>query len=415
MIRPIKKIGFFIALLVLIAGLVFYSYYKNGKSAEVLKLAGVETSADKDQNTKTSSKPAIFQPEAQMLSQALNVPSQPKDKTNQQAAADHPITAQAGTAPYEYKSSLCQTTADKHFTCLETYYQDLVKNYGVDIAFNDIKQRSNQDSYVLAQCHPIVHVIGQEASKSYKTVSEAYLHGDSYCWSGYYHGILEGFIGRIGRANLPSQLNMVCADIPGKETYNFNYYNCVHGIGHGLMETSQDEVFDSLHLCDNLTGSWEQLSCYSGVFMENIIADGKNHTTKYLKPDQPLYPCNVVEQKYKDQCYLGQTSYALQVTGFDFKKVFDLCSQVEMPLRNTCNQSMGRDAANQAHHDAVVTKNTCSLASDPNDRANCIIGAVKEIISYYHAIEQATDFCNILEDTDKTTCQQTADSYYRNF
>jgi hypothetical protein len=250
-------------------------------------------------------------------------------------------------------------------------------------------------------------------------VAEAFQHGDVFCWSGYYHGIMEAMVAKIGIKNLPGELNSVCANISGKVTYNFDYYNCVHGLGHGIMALLDDEVFDSLHMCDNLTGSWEQQSCYSGVYMQNIIdntnvADTDN-VVKYLKPDQPLYPCTAVDDKYKGQCYLGQTSYALQVDNYDFARVFALCEGVAQPYRDICNQSLGRDAANQARHDAQTTTKTCNITSDPNDRTNCMIGAVKEIISYYHDITQASGYCDIQPEPDKTTCHTTAEAYYKNF
>jgi hypothetical protein len=229
---------------------------------------------------------------------------------------------------------------------------------------------------------------------------------------------MEGLVDKISLKNLPAQLNSICADLPGKASYNFEYYNCVHGLGHGIMAQLEDDVFASLKMCDNLTGDWEEQSCYSGVYMQNIIdstnvADTDN-VVKDLKPDQPLYPCTAVENKYKSQCYLGQTSYVLQQNGYNFAKVTALCAGVEEPYRDICFQSLGRDAANQASHDSARTKVTCWLSTDSNDRQNCIVGAVKEIISYYHSDTQAISFCNILED-QKDNCLSTAKSYYSIF
>lgn len=361
----------------------------------------------------------IFQPEAQMLSQAQNAWQSVSSTTTDlyKKSSDHPETASTTTLPYSYMVNVC-TGAKQSFTCFSDYYQNLVSKYGASFAFTDLKERYEKNPYVQTQCHPITHVIGQEASKSYKTVSEAYLHGDSVCWSGYYHGVMEGFVDRIGQANLPKKLDTICADIPGKKTYNFDYYNCVHGLGHGIMELLDDNVFTSLSMCDNLTGNWEQQSCYSGVYMENIIANdnlrGTGYVSPYLKPSEPLYPCTAVEDKYKSQCYLGQTSYALQVSGYDFKKVTDLCTTVDGPYRDICFQSIGRDAANQARHESTLTTKTCALSSSPNDVQNCMIGAVKEIISYYHSDTQAYAYCGVQIPDNKAMCMSTADSYFKN-
>ncbi|OGJ08237.1 hypothetical protein A3I95_03015 [Candidatus Nomurabacteria bacterium RIFCSPLOWO2_02_FULL_44_12] len=264
-----------------------------------------------------------------------------------------------------------------------------------------------------------MHVIGREAANEFKTITEAFNAGDAFCWSGYYHGVMEGMVKKIGLTDLSKGLNDICSQIPGRESYNFDYYNCVHGLGHGVEAYYEGEIFHALVMCDNLTGDWERQSCYSGVFMQNIIDSTNVSDTggvvKYLKPEEPLYPCTAVEVRYKGQCYLGQTSYALQVTSYDYKKVFDLCTTVETPYRDICNQSMGRDVANQAMHEKNRTKELCSITKDSNDFNNCVVGAVKEIISYYHSDKEALEFCDVLSGEGKNICTSTAKSYYSNF
>src|SRR5258708_7763614 len=141
-------------------------------------------------------------------------------------------------------------------------------------------------------------------------------------------------------------------------------------------------------MCDNLNGTWEKSSCYSGVFMENIIIENKGGSTEYLKRDDPVYPCNSVDTSYKQICYLMQTSYMLKVSGGDISKVFSLCSQVEDPYKPTCYQSLGRDASSRSSSDAYKTKMACYLGNGYEQRSNCIIGAVKDFVSYYHSDAQ---------------------------
>lgn len=381
--------------------------------------------------------PIVFQAETKLLNNANPEPPAPVVPTGPVTPAKkmsvntstvnvglkNTVTTPATTSlVYSYVKAVCQDPnkypgIGPQYICLTKYYQDLENNFGTVIAVGDLKQRYNEDSFVASECHPIMHTIGRAASKKYASVSEAYRYGDSYCWSGYYHGILEGVVSRIGLANLPVMLDTVCADLPGKAIYNFDYFNCVHGLGHGIMGLLDDEIFQSLKMCDNLKGWWEQQSCYSGVFMENIITNQNvadpDHHSIYLKPQEPLYPCTAVEAKYKDQCYLGQTSYALQVNSYNFNPVVELCATVEQPFRSICFQSIGRDAANQAGHNSDITKNTCAKATDANDFTNCVIGAVKEIISYYHGIKEAQGFCAILDDVNKDVCGSTADSYFK--
>jgi hypothetical protein len=256
----------------------------------------------------------------------------------------------------------CRRFLSEDFECYEAYYSTLVRERGVADAFADLRARYNTNTYVKENCHPITHVIGRVAIEKYPTLSEAYTYGDSFCWSGYYHGALEGIIAKMGRAEVPNQLNTICADIPGKERYSFDYFNCIHGLGHGLMAYTNHELFDALTLCDRLEGIWEKRSCYGGVFMENLIVDNNNHATTYLDPKDPIYPCNAVPDTYKTDCFLMQTSYMLKVTGNDYAKVFSLCSTVGDGYRQTCYQSLGRDASGRIQVILKLQKHDACLA-----------------------------------------------------
>jgi hypothetical protein len=226
---------------------------------------------------------------------------------------------------------------------------------------------------------------------------------------------MEGIIGRVGIKNIMTQLNNICADIPTKAAYSFDYYNCVHGLGHGLMALTENELFDSLKLCDNLTGQWEKSSCYGGVFMENVIADGKDHSTKYLKPSAPLYPCNAVDTPYKESCYLMQTSYMLKVVNYDFAKVFQLCRNADSAYRNTCFVSLGRDASGQSISNAERTRAVCDMGATYEEKSNCLTGAVKDFVSYYHSDTQARQLCSMFSTELAKMCNETVTTYYATF
>lgn len=284
---------------------------------------------------------------------------------------------------------------------------------GVPAAFADLKENYQGSVYIQAQCHPLTHVIGRSAVNFYPEVSEAYSNGNSLCWSGYYHGVMEGIIGKIGKDKILEKMPTICDSIPGKDSHSFDYYNCVHGIGHGLMALTENELFESLKMCDNLIGSWEESSCYGGVFMENVIVDNKNHFTKYLKPSDPLYPCNAVEDNYKNPCYLMQTSYMLKVNNNDFKKVFELCATVEEGYKLLCYQSLGRDASGQSISTIPKTKSTCELGVGYIQQSNCIVGAVKDFISYHHSDVEAKALCQAIDSSINDICLTTTTEYYK--
>ncbi len=215
--------------------------------------------------------------------------------------------------------------------------------------------------------------------------------------------------------------NTICSSVANKERYSFYHYNCVHGLGHGFMFVIKDgDPFRALTACDKLTDTWEAQSCYGGVFMQNIMnvqgpdAD-RAAQYKYLRASEPMYPCTVVAERYKMQCYLMQTSYALPILGYDFSKLFALCDGVENLYRYTCYTSVGRDASGQSVSDAERTNATCLLGSSLQARQGCIEGAVKDFVSYFHNDKQAKYLCSILNEDLQPYCYQTAQSYYSTF
>jgi hypothetical protein len=306
----------------------------------------------------------------------------------------------------------------KDYYCFEKHYRKVVVEDTIANAFVDLKVRYDQSVLVRSLCHPLTHVIGRAAAQKYSNVGEAYIKGDHFCWSGYYHGVMEGILYETTPEKLPDTINAICNNIPGKAVYSFDYYNCVHGLGHGVMYITDNELFDALVLCDHLEGSWEQESCYGGAFMENVIVDFENHFTKYLKPDEPLYPCTAVPEKNKHACYLMQTSYVLKQNGYNFVDAFAQCSAVEDRHQDTCYQSVGRDASGSTVSDIARTKAYCLLGKNERQQTGCVVGAVKDFISYFHSDTQAKQFCNSFLVEDKTLtdiCLFIAGDYYESF
>lgn len=309
------------------------------------------------------------------------------------------------------------TKRAEDFSCWEQRYEAMVAEQSPQAALADARQAYNTIPYVKTNCHQIAHRIGRAAGRKYGDVSQAYAQGNDFCWSGYYHGVMEAIADQMGVDKIMANINNICEGIRKEKEYSFYHYNCVHGLGHGLMAVQENELSKALKSCESLSGSWQQESCYSGVFMENVMSEiNPGHKTKYLRGDDPLYPCTAVEDTYKQQCYLMQTSHALVVEKQDFSKVFALCASVASPFDATCYQSLGRDASGSSSSDPAITKQRCMLGTTQAARSNCVIGAVKDFISYFHSDKEGLAFCASLDEAAlKQTCNQTAKDYYAIF
>jgi hypothetical protein len=312
---------------------------------------------------------------------------------------------------------VCKGADAGQFSCWQQRYGAMVQQQSPEAAFADFKQAYASQPFVKTNCHQIAHVIGRAAAQKYHGLSETYAHGDNFCWSGYYHGAVETVAAELGSEKILSQINTVCADFMKSRPYSFYHYNCVHGMGHGIMAVQNDELFKALASCDGFDGQWQQESCYSGVFMENVMNEvNPGEHAKYLKADDALYPCTAVADRYKQQCYLMQTSHALTVVGRDFSKVFALCASVEAPFDQVCYQSLGRDASGQSSSDQSRTIELCMLGLTQTARENCFTGAVKDFISYYHDDKQGLALCAAITDSQlSASCTTVAQEYYKDF
>ena len=169
-------------------------------------------------------------------------------------------------------------------------------------------------------CHDRAHEMGRRA---YEVVgSEAFKSCGIECHSGCRHGATEAFFADKGTSDLISGMGVLCGDEMGNK---FHMHQCIHGIGHGLMAWYDYDLHKALQACDLIEHPFHQSSCYSGVFMENIVGsivrdestpDGKvSHHTDFLN-DDPHYPCNILADRYKWQCY-----WVRQIVSFSFPVV----------------------------------------------------------------------------------------------
>ena len=106
----------------------------------------------------------------------------------------------------------------------------------------------------------------------------------------------------------------------------------------------------SLSVCDELATSWDQTSCTGGVFMENI-SSSYGIKSKWLRDDDPIYPCKTVAERHKLYCYLMVTSRILPFVNYDFAKAGQMCRKSDKAWVATCFQSLGRDASGTTRGD----------------------------------------------------------------
>jgi len=325
--------------------------------------------------------------------------SKPTDpSTALQANSPHPIAGKF--KPDDRELSDC---AGDRF-CVEQAFGNISYNDGPKTALSLVREKLPSDAGVKADCHRIVHTIGSAAlAREDGNVAKAFSEGDSTCWSGYYHGILEkAFLGAASTSELAKRAREVCDD-PGIRRTTWLAYQCVHGLGHGLMIDTGYNMPLSLRICDRLATGWDQTSCTGGVFMENINSS-YGFKSPWLRKKDLVYPCEVVKERHKLYCYLMVTSRILQANGYDWRGAARICSKVERGWVSTCFQSYGRDASGFTQQNPPRILRLCGIAGSGSHEDNCVYGAARDLTANDANGKRAAQLCNLGPARVRTRC-----------
>jgi cytochrome c553 len=265
----------------------------------------------------------------------------------------------------------------------------------------DLFDEKVSEQPIETDCHRIAHTIGAASLEYYKgSVAKALANGRSTCWSGYYHGVVErSFVGAKD-SELPQRSRQICADPDIRKT-SFLAYQCVHGLGHGLMIHTGYDLPGSLRVCDKLTTGWDSDSCEAGVFMENV-SSSYGVKSRWLRDGDLIYPCNVVAEKYKLYCYLMVTSRILAANGYDWKQTAATCRKSDRGWVTTCFQSLGRDASGNTRQDVPKILELCGVAGDM--MRECIYGAARDVTSNDASPKRAKGLCESAAEQFRAYC-----------
>jgi len=255
----------------------------------------------------------------------------------------------------------------------------------------ELLAESHKGGLVVRDCHQAAHTVGRESYEIYG--NEVFQMCSAECHSGCYHGGTEAYFREHGTADLEEDLNTIC----GTSLNQFFSHQCFHGIGHGLMAWSNYELFDAIEGCDLLSSSRQ--SCYSGVFMENIVgglAAEDGHFTEYLS-DDPHYPCSIVPKGLVPDCYFLQTSRMLQLFGADWERVASECHKAPQIAQHNCFGSMGRDVGGRLRAYPEKAVEACSHSPTAETRWWCLDGAIRDTFWDRSTSQEAINFCAYLQ------------------
>ena len=310
---------------------------------------------------------------------------------------------------------------DDYSTCLGDGISALSAAGNIALAMGTLDRIVNTDSSLIRLGHPLAHALGYAVRSTPATATQLLSECDDRYQSGCYHGILQRYFdARMGMPIPQSVLVAPCDGLRGTRE-QFRLFDCLHGTGHGLMMYHRYDVNAALEDCDRLTSSWDQRSCYSGVFMEHnmgvrmqVFGDGKfgmhRHSTPapnvvLFKPNDLHYPCDATPARYRFQCYELQSDLILPAVRGDFRKAAAVCDAAGSPrLVAVCYVGLGRNASGSAVFQYSGIRDRCDVGS-PAGRPYCYMGAVRHLAYAPSELPRGIAFCRSLpEDEARTRC-----------
>ena len=134
---------------------------------------------------------------------------------------------------------------------------------------------------------------------------------------------------------------------------------------------------------------------------------GMSHATPKFKPLDPenlLYPCSALPDRYLIACYEMQTSVMLYENHGDIAGAAKACDTAPVAMRSMCYVSLGRDVSSysgQKHAEAI---RLCSLGTE-RYQPWCYYGLVKNIIDLNARSDDGMAMCrDVTAPGNKAQC-----------
>ena len=293
----------------------------------------------------------------------------------------------------------CATTDRR---CLEQAYGNLAYRRGAHVALAALARQASGSDAVAAECHRITHGIGGATlARDRGQVGRALAGGGPYCGSGFYHGVLDHAFAKVPVTQLGVAARRFCSTAAIRAEA-FLAFNCLHGLGHGLMIRTGLDLPQALHACAALGVAQDRSVCDTGVFMENFFSSYGGQSP-WVRNDNLLYPCTTVPRVEKAPCYANVTSWVLKHHRGDYLEVSRWCARADTGFHGVCAQSLGRDISADAGHVPAAVARGC-LGLPAGDQPDCFFGAARNQFHHDAAPRRAIALCLLATGKDRSTC-----------
>jgi hypothetical protein len=308
----------------------------------------------------------------------------------------------------------------------------VLHHQGLAASLDTLEQWAARDSAVLRDGHQMAHALGRQAVADRGGDAAVIRQCRPAFASGCYHGVVEATLRDGGRIDM-SRLQRLCLETerasgPGPG------YECVHGLGHGIVGAVDYDIHAALLFCDALSTSSLRTSCHSGAFMEAITTAlgapaaagmaGHAHVAEHqhspagsqrtpsdrrlsIDPADPYSPCDGFDDPYASSCWLFQGFVILRHNGFDASRAFHVCEAAPAGRAARCYQSIGHQLTGLFQHDDRWIVDQCSRGRG-YQAPECAAGAALALDALDWSGNRAVRLCASAPADWKDACYRSA-------
>jgi hypothetical protein len=271
-----------------------------------------------------------------------------------------------------------------------TKYESMIGTSGVRETLIQLQNEMKSNKKLENSCHPIVHTIGQKAYSELQSVPDALYYQDTVCNSGYTHGVLESYFASLD--DITSDVGRVC----DSSKTDFHMWQCFHGIGHGFMFFTNNDLPTSLAYCGDFSTKKAD-ACANGVLMENFGGDGTIHASQYADMNGPNSPCLEIDTTFVIDCYVYAPTFYLLNNTDNYVGAIEWCDSAPIDYVDSCARGVGGQLMKDFITEIETVNSICKSLTQARAR-NCYEGASSFAIFYYGDNQLAKETCGKFED-----------------
>ncbi len=327
---------------------------------------------------------------------------------NKQQVSNESTTSISYSSVKEHVVEGMKSCVGGDYQCYSNLAADISSNYETEDILEALSKTENI-AEVFSQCHQLTHYLGRNEFRESRSISDSYSVCTPVCWGGCYHGAMEQYFWEKGiqlYTDDSSEISKEIVHACGKQEDYENsriFFECLHGIGHAMMFITDGDLPYSLLLCDSLENGQKRVACYGGAFMESS-SSSTSHPSKFIKEDDPMYPCNMLDERYLETCYAYQSSHFARISRFNWTEVGILCGKVPEKYSLGCFEVIGSNQIG-SYMEPKRFLETCNIFGNKENRQSCYQGILSGLAGRYKEEHQRMiDFCNLVSEDEKQFC-----------